>query len=691
MKDKLLHFVTHPAFISFLIWFIVILLIPDIFSKYSVKIVDEVFCSNSVYYFADLDKDNESEKIIFDLGDTEQTKILIQKQDQVFEQFNIKHLPAAGKFYYSGDYNSDGFSECFVFTSNDDSIFLTVFDPLLSKEYIILNRFIDIQGKANQSGNKPNIKPISLIRNYQSNQLDFIFMITAGFSKEPRRVYRYIIDSDSLIKSPESGACIIGGQVIDINDDSIPEIILNQQSTGNTGFDKPYTDQYGWLMVLNMNMEFEFPPVRFMKYPSTINVVPLDFNGKIRLGVFNNYYGTDTIKSAFYLYDNHGNLLSRKTVDGFEHAYARTIANKNDGYSTFYFLKGLNGEIEKIDRDFSTIEKYKTQLLGSCLPFAIIDADMDGKDEYFYQGGEHESVLIIRNDFSYCITLPINIEPRITAVSQVLIKDNKPLVYLQLGKKGTFIRYSKNPVYILKYPLYLILYLATFLLILLIFRLQRYRINTKKETENQMVLLQMKAIKNQLDPHFTLNVLNSIGSLYATEKNREQADYIFGKYAKLIRDTVISSDKVIIPIAEEIEFVRNYIELEKFRCNDAFSYMIDIKHDTHLHKKIPRMLIHTFVENAIKHGLKDSNGTGMLNISICQRNSRYYIEIEDNNTGTITDYKHHTGTGKGLTIIRELTDLYFKLERIQIKYSLKDRYNSDNIIIGKIAQVVIPV
>ena len=208
MKAKLLNLITHPALICFIIWLLIILFLPDIFSKYKVKKLNEIFCSNSVNFFYDLDADNESEKIHFDLEDSKQTKTIIFKENKIIGQFNIEFQPAPGIFYYAGDYNNDRVSECFVFTMHEDSIFLTIIDPILKKNYIISQRFIDIAGKYVQSIDRPNINPIALLKNDQTNSSDFIFMITAGFSLKPRRVYRYIIESDSLIKSPESYACI---------------------------------------------------------------------------------------------------------------------------------------------------------------------------------------------------------------------------------------------------------------------------------------------------------------------------------------------------------------------------------------------------------------------------------------------------------------------------------------------------
>jgi len=320
-------------------------------------------------------------------------------------------------------------------------------------------------------------------------------------------------------------------------------------------------------------------------------------------------------------------------------------------------------------------------------PTACIDADSDGENEYFFQGEGDRSLLIVRNDFSDAVSLPMK-TGGILSISPVISKNKKPMVYTQSGETGVFLRYSKNPFYYFKYPSYLAIYGSVFLFILLIFRLQRYRIKAREEMGKQMALLQMKAIKNQLDPHFTLNVLNSIGSLYASEGSREKADYIFGKYARLIRETVISSDQIIIPLSHELEFIRNYIDLERFRCSNAFSYNIELDPGIDPDKRIPRMLIHTFVENSIKHGLKNAGGDGILKIFVMSEPGKYIITIKDNNSDT--GRKDEKSTGKGLTIVKELIELYFRLEKVQITFSIDPILSDKDKVIGRIVLIIIP-
>ena len=153
------------------------------------------------------------------------------------------------------------------------------------------------------------------------------------------------------------------------------------------------------------------------------------------------------------------------------------------------------------------------------------------------------------------------------------------------------------------------------------------------ETSRRITELQMKSIKNQIDPHFTLNILNAIGSLYATSENRDTADYLFGKYARLLRQTVLTSDKVEVTLGEELEFVKNYLDLEKFRMNNKFDYGVEVEAGVDMSLPIPRMLVHTFAENAVKYAFRPMNGKGRLKISITRQPAKYYITITDNGPG----------------------------------------------------------
>ncbi len=99
----------------------------------------------------------------------------------------------------------------------------------------------------------------------------------------------------------------------------------------------------------------------------------------------------------------------------------------------------------------------------------------------------------------------------------------------------------------------------------------------------------MRSIKNQMDPHFTLNIINAIGSLFYKRDNK-RADYVFGKYSKLLRTMVTNSDKIITTLSEELEYVKDFLDLELFRYDNKFIYEVKIEEGVNLNLDIPKTL-----------------------------------------------------------------------------------------------------
>jgi hypothetical protein len=493
---------------------------------------------------------------------------------------------------------------------------------------------------------------------------------------------------DSLYRSPVNAASPAGCIMADIQGDSLPELLLQVSAPGNFEKSFPYSDQYSWLMVLNHRLEYLFTPVRLGEYPSRTMAIPLKTNGLTKLVVLFDYYGTRNMESSLGLYDLTGKLWLKKTLPDLENIHS-WLLQSNDPYSgTFFLLKNRQTTIEEVNSNFEVVNTRTFPPVESGKPISCLDANLDGKKEYFFLGRGHESLIITQADFRHALTWSYPRTPELPLITQVLQPDHIPLLYLQFVDHGTYLRFEKNPLFFLKYPLYGVLYLALFGLIILIARAQRYRLELKRGTEMKMAAWQIKAIRNQIDPHFTLNILNAIGSLYATEDDRSKADYIFAKYARLIRQTVISSDQIVIPLGEELEFLRNYIDLERFRCDNTFTYHIDLPEQIDLQTRIPRMLIFTFVENAIKHGVRKNAAGGFLKILLESAEHTCTIVVEDNGPG-LSNNHNAAGTGKGLMIVNELIDLYLKLEHKNITWQLGNIADAENRIQGTRARIVI--
>lgn len=672
IKQRIQEILIHPAFLSLIVWLVLVLVIPTHFTRYRIKHIADGFTSvKTSYFFSDLDSDGNSERISIDLNDQEQTKIIINKNDKILDQYDLPFQPSNINQVYIDYFNEDSFKECYVFTMNQDSIFLNIIDPIKSRKILLSRRFIDLRWKAQNSDDTPQIVPVGTIEGQNKGFKDFVFYISTGYSKQPRNVYRYLINEDSLVKSPESGATISGCLISDINGDSISEVILDLTATGNLDEFFPFTDRYAWLMILDHNLQFLFPPVKFEKNPSILQVFPFRTNNRTQLLAFYDYSGSDDIQSFFYLFDTQGNKIKEKPICDYEPVYSKIFPNQNGKKHTFFFLKNRSTEIVEIDSSFQEINTIKIPQIINGYPIAQLDADFDGKKELIFLGPDLRTLIFVRDNFTYPVSWQYNSIDPSPLFTQFIKYGDKPIIYVQFSDHGSYISYEKNPLYFLKYPLFLILYFTVYLFIFIIGHFQRYRLNMKKENEMKMVALQMKAIKNQIDPHFTLNVLNAIGSLYADDSSREKADYIFGKYAKLIRQTVITSDQVTVTIAEELDFVKNYIEIEKFRCGNSFNCSINIDKNSNMETKIPRTLIHTFVENAIKYSMRKRTQGGILNIIVQTVSGILNILIEDNGTGSGSNYPSANGTGKGLIILQELIDLFYRLENVKIIYTLQ--------------------
>lgn len=245
-------------------------------------------------------------------------------------------------------------------------------------------------------------------------------------------------------------------------------------------------------------------------------------------------------------------------------------------------------------------------------------------------------------------------------------------------KKNAYIfEYIKNPVYYFRLPIYAGVFGVFWLLIFLTYKAQQIRAKQKYESEKKIAELQIRSIKNQIDPHSTLNIINSIGTLFATN-DPEKANYVFGKYAGMLRNTILNSENVSINLSKEIEYIRNYLDLEKFRLKDKFDYRIEVSDEIDQDRKIPKMLIHTFVENAIKHGIRHLEDKGELTVTADKTGKNIIVSIEDNGVGRMKakDYSKFS-TGKGLRILDQILELYLKIENTRITYEIIDKIDDN--------------
>lgn len=172
---------------------------------------------------------------------------------------------------------------------------------------------------------------------------------------------------------------------------------------------------------------------------------------------------------------------------------------------------------------------------------------------------------------------------------------------------------------------------------------QNFQIQTIKEQELKQAaqIAEINSYKAQLQPHFLFNTLNSINS--SLTKENEAARELIAKFADTFRFSMRINDKELIPLKEEIEFNKTYLELEQVRFSDRLKVVYNID-ESLLNILVPPMILQPIIENSIKHGISKSIDGGIISISIQEENSKILFEIADTGLG-LTDSKTSGGIG----------------------------------------------
>lgn len=138
---------------------------------------------------------------------------------------------------------------------------------------------------------------------------------------------------------------------------------------------------------------------------------------------------------------------------------------------------------------------------------------------------------------------------------------------------------------------------------------------------------ELQALQAKINPHFLYNALNSIVSLIHEDANK--AEDMTLKLSKLFRYSINTLEENFTTIKEEVEILNAYLDIEKVRFGNRIDFIIEVE-DELWNKQIPRFLLQPLVENALKHGLKDSTENGFLKVAISEKNNNIEIYVHDN-------------------------------------------------------------
>lgn len=206
--------------------------------------------------------------------------------------------------------------------------------------------------------------------------------------------------------------------------------------------------------------------------------------------------------------------------------------------------------------------------------------------------------------------------------------------------------------------------------------------------------LEKKAIKqklllSQMNPHFIFNSIDNIKSLIYNKKDEQAVNYLT-RFSKLMRQILENSNEGYISLQEEIAMIENYLVIQQLLYSNRFTFTIDVLPTIDVESVyVPPMLTQPFIENAIKHGLKNKQEHGQVRIRFYKGESQLFFEVTDNGSGfdrTEKESNHHKSLAVAMT--KERLIYYTKKEDFELH--LENIIDEEQRIVGAKINFEIP-
>ena len=202
----------------------------------------------------------------------------------------------------------------------------------------------------------------------------------------------------------------------------------------------------------------------------------------------------------------------------------------------------------------------------------------------------------------------------------------------------------------------------------------------KKITAVQMAELEQQALTSLMNPHFIFNALNSIQH-YINVQDRQNANRYLSDFASLIRKNFEAAQLSFIPLEEEIENIKLYLNLEQMRFNDQFEYKISIDRKLDIEDwMIPTMILQPLLENALLHGIMPSSIAGKVTIKFNLQDKDLLITLTDNGIGLTNSEvlkTNSTHKSSGMGLIRKRIKALNSFEYQTVSMMMEPAFNSN--------------
>ena len=216
------------------------------------------------------------------------------------------------------------------------------------------------------------------------------------------------------------------------------------------------------------------------------------------------------------------------------------------------------------------------------------------------------------------------------------------------------------------------------------------------KNEKKLLSLEQTMLRSQMNPHFLFNSLNSI-KLYIINNEKKNAVHYLNKFSKLVRKILEASSLKEISLADELETVELYMNIENIRFSNEINFSIVISDNIDVNTvKIPSLILQPFLENALWHGLSSKEGEKNIQLRISRQNERFInIAIIDNGVGReasekIKEAKVLKRKSIGIDITKERLANFSKDYQNSFTINFEDLYDEARQAIGTQVNLHIP-
>jgi tetratricopeptide (TPR) repeat protein len=239
--------------------------------------------------------------------------------------------------------------------------------------------------------------------------------------------------------------------------------------------------------------------------------------------------------------------------------------------------------------------------------------------------------------------------------------------------------------------------ILTFTIGFLLFRGSKLKAKRRISEMNQRISEITQAnLRQQMNPHFIFNTLNSI-QYYMYQHDKLATNNYLTKFSNLMRKVLENSQHTSVTLQDELNALKLYLELECIRFKDKFDFEINVDEEIDpIIYKVPTMLIQPYVENSICHGLMPREGKGTVRIDIKLNHSHLLCIIEDNGIGReaaherkVKKENNHNSLGTQITASR--LDLVNALYGTSMKTTYTDLKNENGDPTGTRVEINIPL